>query len=309
MTDTSNSSKDRYTFTQWLIVVATILIGGYLFAASTWRVDTPLIGGRARLMLNNATLKLHMQTTFRLLELHFLDDISMARKPELSRTSSGPSEENLKSDVVVNVSSRVISVQALNGKSIAPETDLYVWFADARDGMPVSRFITNVKLDDRYVGLKDFLTLNLDQNSSNVSYYKPLDIYNISHTLANGLGLALTLGVTYFLLLMFGVQVFVLFTAFVRQYIPSLYGEVGLAAKTPLRYMDAFAEKYATFFGFLGTVSSLWAGLEKTDQYDSFFQILALVKFAVFTTVLGLLIKLIYELRKYLHDHYYVGKS
>ena len=56
--------------------------------------------------------------------------------------------------------------------------------------------------------------------------------------------------------------------------------------------------------GFLGTVTSIWIALELMDLfYSDFFQILQLMKVAIFTTVLGLFTKILYEIKEW-----YYGK-
>ena len=188
-----------------------------------------------------------------------------------------------------------------------------VYFREQERGdIPKRRFIKSIRMDGRQVSLIDFYenVLITDQDQSNVEYFKPLDIRNISNTLGNLFGEPLVFLVTFILLVMLGAQLFIIMMAFVKQLLPQLYTEVGEKAMFPVNWIDGFAENYSMLFGFLGTILSIWVSLEKADtDYGDFFQMLTMVKFAVFTTVLGLMTRIVYGVRVYLSERYSKGRE
>lgn len=78
--------------------------------------------------------------------------------------------------------------------------------------------------------------------------------------------------------------------------------EIGENASIPINWLDIISERYSTFLGFLGTVVSLWVALERSGMdFSNFFELLDILKYAVFTTVLGLVTRSIYGMREFLY--------
>jgi hypothetical protein len=68
--------------------------------------------------------------------------------------------------------------------------------------------------------------------------------------------------------------------------------------KPAVIFIDEIANRFAIPLGFLGTVTSIWFSLETTEaDYSSFVQVLDTMRIAVFTTVLGLFIKILCLMR------------
>lgn len=106
--------------------------------------------------------------------------------------------------------------------------------------------------------------------------------------------------ITYILVVILAIQLVIFFLTMVESLLSKRDLQIGLGSISPIDIVDIISEDYAVIFGFLGTVLSMWVALETAGlDYSNFFEILDLVKFAIFTTVLGLIIKSIYGIREF----------
>ena len=299
------------TLTKWIMLTSTVLIGVYLIASSLWWVDNPVIGGRSKLMVQDSVLHLSLKPQFKILEIYFSEKFASSRDPQfgtIAKIFSPFSSTDCTTSIIGNI---MVRVAIINDSAIKGQTDLIVYFRErGRGDIPKRRFIKSVRMDGKQINLKDFYENFLITDQSNVEYYKPLDIRNISNTLENIFGESLVLLVTFILLVMLGAQIFIIMMSFIKQLLPQLYTEVGGKAIFPVNWIDGFAKNYSMLFGFLGTILSIWvSSRDGNTDYGDFFQMLNMVKFAVFTTVLGLMVRIAYEVRVYLSGLYSEGRE
>lgn len=280
---------------------AYFLLFGYLFD-----IDSPLIGGPKRLLIEDNVGRLSITRAFDSLELFFDDEFSLGNGHQVVRIKDGIDRLLAPAEYEVRQSSnrKGLTVQLKNRDSSVGEMRLFIRFKGSTQGdFPTKKFINTIVLDRQEVSLTSFYQHFLNLKQSNVLYYKSFTIQNISNYLARTSGMQLLVAVTAILIFLLAGQVIVFFLTVMEHLLSKDTLQFGKHARIPINWLDIVSEDYSTFLGFLGTALSLWLALEQSSMdFSNFFQLLELIKYAVFTTVLGLLIRTIYGIRKFIYD-------
>jgi hypothetical protein len=161
-------------------------------------------------------------------------------------------------------------------------------------GMPITRNIDKVFVGDNQISIYDFYFNKLNIKSSNITTYYPLSINNISNFMARKFGTIVIVLVKSILIILFMSQLALFFIL--------VFWNVPVANdffknpenKFPLTFIDNISENFSIYLGFLGTITSLWLSLEiATINFQSFGDVLSVMKNGIFTTVLGLSIRVL----------------
>jgi len=144
----------------------------------------------------------------------------------------------------------------------------------------------------------NFYYNEINKNQSNIELYNAFDISNLSNFIARLIGKQAIIFLITILMILLICQM-LLFIIFVLRQPPHVKEYFDNPEKNaPVTFVDKLSNEFAIPLGFLGTVVSIWVSLEEGYiDYSSFFQILEIIKLAIFTTVLGLSIKILCIIR------------
>ena len=177
---------------------------------------------------------------------------------------------------------------------------IYLQNIDAR-GVPRRYIINNVQLNNNKKNLYDFYLKYLIPEKTNLKYYRPFAIINVSNTLATLIGGPLLSLVTSLLLFLFGYQ-FYNFILIIPKSFFSVSESKDFNDLFPLNIINKLST-FSIYLGFLGTIISIWVALEKANvNLTDFFQILNIIKYAIFTSVLGILTNTLFFTRNLLYN-------
>jgi len=301
--DLSERITHQTTVAKWCAITS-LMFCIYFFALCPFiDVESPLIGGPKRLLLESNYLQLSVLRNFDLIEIFFEDELQLSGSNQVIHISKNWYRvlEAKDYEITLGANNKSIKMKLLNKQPLAGGIKFFVYLrGDTQSSLPTKKFITSVLLDTKPVTLTEFYKQYLDVKQSNIKYYRSFAIENISSYLARTVGVQLLYTVTGLLIVLLVGQLIVFFGTIIEEIVFKDPLQFGKQARIPISWLDAVAEEYSTFLGFLGTVLSLWIALEQSStDYSDFFQILAIIKYAVFTTVLGLLIRSIYGVREF----------
>ena len=160
--------------------------------------------------------------------------------------------------------------------------------------------IKSVHFDSQKIGITDFNNNYIVD--SNLVYFRSYHFSNISSYMAEKYGQLLLRIVSIFLLILLISQLFLFFFTIIESIIKKESLIVNDHPILMIKAIDYVSKNYAIILGFLGTVLSIWITLELSmHDYSNFFQILDIIRLAIFTTVEGLLIVTIYSIREFVN--------
>ncbi len=247
-------------------------------------------------------IRLSLKKKFSILEIYFKDNVTLSKGHQIFVVKEKTSPLMFaKYEVASSPDKKSIQITIKDSKEISGWLTMYIYFkgVGSRD-FPTRKYIKAISFDGSDVGITSFYNTFLIQEDSNLKYYKAFSIRNISNFLAIQYGQILIYAITYILVVILAIQLVIFFLTMVESLLSKRDLQIGLGSISPIDIVDIISEDYAVIFGFLGTVLSMWVALETAGlDYSNFFEILDLVKFAIFTTVLGLIIKSIYGIREF----------
>lgn len=300
-----SETTHRKSVAKWCAILSVAFAVYFLLLGPFIDIDSPLIGGPKRLLIEDNIASLSINRGFSSLELFLDDDFWLGDGHRIVRIQDGTSTLLGPTDYEVRQSSdrRALTVQLKDKAGFVGETRLFIQFKGSDPGdFPTRKFVNTVVLDRQEVPLTSFHHQFLNLKQSRVQYYKSFTLQNLSSCLARTLGVQLLYVVTALLVILLASQVIVFFGTITEDLLYKGTFQLGPQAKIPINWLDIVSEEYSTLLGFLGTVLSLWIALEQSSMdFSNFFQLLELIKYAVFTTVLGLLIRSIYGLREFVY--------
>jgi hypothetical protein len=284
---------------------AIIIIILYFIVCQIIDSDKTIIGGPKYLVNEDNVLRLSLKKRFNILEIYFTDDVNLSKGHQIFVVKEKISPLMFSDyEVISSSDKKSVQITVKDSKEISGWIELYIYFkgVGARD-FPTRKYIKAISFDGDDIGITYFYKTLLNHEASNLRYYKAFDINSMSNYLAVNFGKKLIYSITFFLIVILAVQLFIFFLTTVKSLLSKKDLQLGLGSKSPMNtinIIDIISEEYAVIFGFLGTVLSMWVALETSGlDYSNFFEILDLVKFAIFTTVLGLIIKCIYGIREF----------
>jgi len=287
-----------------IIIVFVLAIIVFFLLSELIEHDSYISGGPKFLLCQDNVLDITIGHLFNSLELRFEEPVELDNGSQVYCYDSSNKLIALENDdfIINNVSDQKnIQIKILNDK-ITGSIRLKIIFKGVWEGLNSSRkYIKSIKLNTNSVGITDFYKNTIDIKKSNITYYKSLSIFNISHFLAKRWGITLVTIIQVSLLVLFFSQ-FILFflSLFHSKIIPKSFRDLreSLLSLNVLNYFS----RHSITIGFLGTISSIWVSLELLDTiFNNFFQILDLLKVAIFTTVLGLTTRILYEIKEWFY--------
>lgn len=157
--------------------------------------------------------------------------------------------------------------------------------------------LATVTVDGRNYSPYEFLSSVVVRDSSNLELFYPLGPQNISSEVAQRLGPFLVDGILYVLLFLASCQIVLLAATFKQPEVVSQYFK-DFEDSRAVTVIDKASNDFAIALGLLGTISAIWVALEQPGiDFSSFEGILQILRKAVFTTVLGIGIKMLCSLR------------
>lgn len=287
-----------------LCLIATILVFLYYLIGQFVNIDNPLIGGTKYLMVEDNHIRLAINKNFSSLDLFFTEPVLLEKNHTIYIQKNGEEKkvlDNSKYKISSSLDNKVLKIKLTYEFDSTLFIDIN--FADViRGGFPKKKYIKNIDIDTEDVSLRKFYNTYIDTDKTNLSYYKSLDLRNISATLAESYGLWICWCDLWILISVLSIELFLLFITIVYSIITQSSVKVGDDAIFPIKYIDIIARDYAVILGLFGTVVSVWTALEISEtDYSNFLQILGIVKIGIFTTVLGLGTRITYGLREFFH--------
>lgn len=164
--------------------------------------------------------------------------------------------------------------------------------------------IDKIMLDGELIDLVEFYENYLDKNNSKIEYYFFNQFNNISTWLSINAGYKISLFIQFTLISMLAIQLALLFLGVFFQ--PPGLGDYFRNPRddAAISIIDTLSNNHAISIGFLGTIISIWIALESnTSGFNDFEKIISIFKIAIFTTVLGLAIKMICSIRGAIAHH------
>ena len=288
-----------------LLLIAIIFVFLYYLIIQFVDIDSVLIGGPKYLMVEDNHINLPINKNFSSLELFFTEPVLLSKNHIIYiQKEEGEKKVLDSSEYKISGSSnnKVITIK-LNPK-FDPTLFVDINFLNViSGGFSKKRYIKSIDIDGKDVSLSKFYNIYIDTDKTNLSYYKSLDLRNISSFLAENYGTLILMADLWVLISVFTIQLFLLFSTLVYSIFKPSSVKIGDNAIFPLKYIDMMARDFAVILGFFGTVVSVWTALEISEfDYSNFFQILAMIKIAVFTTVLGLGTRIMYAIREFFYE-------
>jgi hypothetical protein len=250
-----------------------------------------LFTGPVRLQVQDNVLRLKIKISHSSLELKLLQPI----KDCLGIVGSG--KEKIKGEC--SSDRDWILIYAAPGQSLRGIPIVFNLASPQQPEVLTRRYITNVRIDRRPEKISSVYQNLIETDHSNVKMYYPFHVFNISSYFAELFGIRFMWLISSALLVLLACQLFLFLVSFVWQ--PAVVTEYFESGNiTPVSLVDDLANRFAIPLGFLGTVTSIWYSLETAEtDYSSFVQVLDAMRVAVFTTVLGLFIKILCLIRGY----------
>lgn len=256
----------------------------------------PLITGRARVVVSDDILTLHLKSKVHQIVLSFNQPLAgqvFLANPVQAAQYEVKWDPEMRHSVTIQASS-LLANKAPEGFSAA------VFSVGRLFSTPdfSEREIVAATVDGRSLTPYDFLTKILIRDESSVSLYYPFALQNISRECAHAFGNLLIYGILGILLLLAIAQILLLLGATWAQPESVSFYFSNRATNEAVTFVDSVASDYAIPLGLLGTITSIWVALEQPSiNFASFEQILGTLRLAVFTTVLGLVIKIVCMIR------------
>ncbi|MBW2321101.1 MAG: hypothetical protein JRF31_09725 [Deltaproteobacteria bacterium] len=291
-----NKSYKIISYSFLILVVAYVGLGQLIIAAnvdidSKWSI---LFTGHPRLQIRHNVLKLEFKVDSSTIEFQFTKPLTEKVKP------LSPKDHNLIYAINMSTERDWLTIKALKGKSLQNIPLAFSLSDPEKPGYFVKRYISTVKVNGAPYSVSKIYKNLLRLGSSNVYLYYPFQLSNLSGFLANTFGSKFVYLIISLLLVLLICQAFLFAVSIVWQ--PDQVKDYfdNPEPGTAVTVIDSIANRFAIPLGFLGTVASVWYSLEGAEtDYRSFVQILEIVKIAIFTTVLGLSIKILCILRGY----------
>ncbi|MBW2643548.1 MAG: hypothetical protein JRC89_09310 [Deltaproteobacteria bacterium] len=285
-----------------LLLIATTLVFSYGLIIQFVDIDSVLVGGPKYLMVEDNHIILPINKKFSSLGLFFTEPVLLGIDNKIYIEKNGEGKKVLddsKYKISSSSDNKVITIN-LNYKF---DSTLFIDINFAgltKGGFYKKRYIENIDIDTRDVSLSKFYNVYIDTNKTNLSYFKSLDLRNISTFLAENYGTLIFMADLWILISVFSIQFVLLFVTIIYSIIKQSSVKIGDDAIFPIKYIDMMARDFAVILGFFGTVVSIWTALEISQfDYSNFSQILGMIKIAVFTTVLGLGTRITYGIREF----------
>lgn len=297
MTELTKKQKSFLNIFAWSLIILIIV---YIILCQEWDTDSEIIGGPKYLYVQDNVIILTIVKSFEILEIEFKEPIDLSKKHNIYIIDNDKNTILKENEYKINsINSKLIRINILN--NLFGKISIHLNLSGSEKGaFPKRTFIKEIKLDKKVIGLKTFYSDFLEQNQSNAYYYKSFDMQNISNFLAMQIGNTLLSVIIYSLSILFVFQLIIFIVTFIYRIFTLNQINTAEKAIMPFKYFDIVSRDYAITFGFLGTILSIWIALEVEGMdYSNFFQILATIKKAVFTSVLGLLIKFVYSIREF----------
>jgi hypothetical protein len=247
--------------------------------------------GPARLEIRDNILRLELKPECSLLEIGMLESLRN-RSVSLSSDSTN--------DYTVELSSERdwITVSPVEDNSLR-NTPIEVILVNLGDtSFPTKRYITEIKIDKQEKNIPYFYYHLIDHSDSNVKLYYAFQIYNISSYAAEIFGQTFIWGILSTLIILLLCQILLFVVWIILR--PEPEGYIDKEGSPPITFIDELSDRFAVPLGFLGTVVSIWYSLEDTGMAGlSYVRIVDIMKFAIFSTVMGLSIKVLFLIRGY----------
>jgi hypothetical protein len=299
-----NNLKERNPILKILFFLLIVGVFAYFLIGQLFNFDSILIGGPKYLLIEDNFLSVGINRSFSKLELFFREPVRVGKNNEVLKQKNSQ-REPIKAENYTITSSTDNKAISVNIKEDINGT-IYIkinFSALSVGGFPKKKYIKNVILDGNEIGLTKFFNSFIDQRDGNIEYYKSFDLKNISSILAEQYGSWLFYTVSLILVVLLTIQFIVFFVTVIESFFSEKAIKIGENAIFPLNLIDTVSRDFSVFLGFLGTIVSIWTALEISDfDYSNFFQILGIIKMAVFTTVLGLLVRILYSIREFVFN-------
>ena len=287
-----------------LLLIVTIIVFLYGLIIQFVDIDSVLVGGPKYLMVEDNHIILPINKKFSSLGLFFTEPVLLGIDNKIYIEKNGEGKKVLddsKYKISSSSDNKVITID-LNDKF---DSTLFIdinFAGFTKGGFYKKRYIENIDIDTRDVSLSKFYNVYIDTNKTNLSYFKSLDLRNMSTFLAENYGTLIFMADLWILISVFSIQFVLLFVTIIHSIIKQSSVKIGDDAIFPIKYIDMMARDFAVILGFFGTVVSIWTALEISQfDYSNFFQILGMVKIAIFTTVLGLGTRITYGIREFFY--------
>lgn len=232
------------------------------------------------------------------------NDVIIESSKSMNRDSQPEEEINKNSNADYNVELSndryEIRISAKNDKTLL-DKPIKIGLYDKDSNRAIQRFIVNILIDNKEHSIQEIFYDYFSKKDNNLILYYLVDLKNTSNFLASEYGIIITRLITAVLLIFFSFQLLYFFISVVWQ--PSeicqyFANPANYTQNNTVTWVDEISEKFSISLGFLGTVTSIWVALESSESdYSSFYSILEIIKVAIFTTVLGLGIKILCLIR------------
>lgn len=297
-----------YSVTTYIVlalVVVYVAIGQVLIAgeAGTSLRIAGAFTGTPRVVQSADILRLRFVRGVESIELIYRDPLAgetvalSSDSPDIAAHWDGDAPRVL----TFSFSAAVTSTEPTDGASPRAGTFIEVEARMGRafvDDRPASREITDVFVDGQLVAPYDLLLRFLDRDRSTLVLHYPLAIGNISREVAHRAGPYLLIVAMGSLLSLALCQLILLLLTWwwrpdtVKHYL----GGHAPAGAVPL--VDRLSSELAIPLGLFGTIIGIWLALEQPGiTYASFGEVLSILRFAIFSTVLGFGTKMLCRLR------------
>lgn len=300
MTDSGGVMRSRYAILSYALLLLAVLYIGGVQALVKLEVapagQLAFLTGRPRVVVTDDVLTMHFKTKLREIVLTF--NQPLAGQIFLNQPVRHPEYEVLWDSetghsIIIKATSMLANEDPDGFSAAVFSVGRLFATADFTD-----REIVNATVDGRSLSPYDFLTKVLVREKSSVSLYYPLALQNISRESAQAFGSYILYAILATLLLLSITQVLLLVATMRSQPDSVSYYFSDRATNEAVTFVDSIANEYAIPLGLLGTISAVWVALEQPSiNFSSFDQILSTLRLAIFTTVLGLVTKVVCMIR------------
>ena len=265
--------------------------------------DNFLIGGPKYLIIDDNFISLPVNKKFTTMDLFFKEALVIARKHHFYKQEGNSKIEinPSKYKVTSTTNNKVIKIWISEVYYATLYIDIY-FQGFTKGGFPKRKYIKHIDVDGKEVSLTKFYDTYIDKNESNVTYFKSFGLRNISAYLAEQYGSWLYIADILILISLFTIQFLLLFVTIIESFFSQKAIRIADDAIFPMNYVDSIAKDFSVVLGFFGSVVSIWTALEISGfDYSNFFQVFGMVKIAVFTTVLGLSVRITFGIREFVY--------
>ncbi len=285
-----------------LVLGLIVFIFVYFIVSELYDTDSTLIGGPKSLLLVDNVLSLSINKRVSIIEIYFRNKVYLSKGHHVytvkdTITPLAP----VVHEVLASRDNKSIQIKVNSTETTSGGLKAYVYFKGIGPmEFPTRKYIKSIALDGSVYSVTEFYDTFLNKNESNLKYYKPLTIKNLSNILALKAGPPSITLVMLILVVVLFTQFSLVWLTIIKSVIKKEDINLGENATFPINVIDIISEDYAIIFGFLGTVLSMWVALERSElDYSNFLEVLSLVKIAIFTTVMGLAIRILYGGRQF----------